>query len=236
MSLHKINFQPNQLLKAEDLNDMQQNVQTALIEDAAKTFEVEIELLEEYEDNEQIFFIGAPNKTMAEIAEAAKSGKNVQASLRILDDGTIFAKIVGHLAICVEEYLAIFSLDPSVFALFGSDTYKNMAIVIALEEDLGSQELAMGMIFPNGELEFSYSNGNVVYYDPSVNTSDSIFIPSIDSTLNKSNYAADAKAVGTKINTINNTLTNLVKIPAPTAEDEGKVLKVVNGVPTWVEA
>lgn len=82
-------------------------------------------------------------------------------------------------------------------------------------------------------------------------------LPSIDTTLSQEGQAADAKAVGDQINTINETKANKeeipsltsqlendsnfiseeevnIRVPAWTEADEGAVLKIVNGMPTWV--
>jgi hypothetical protein len=112
---------------------------------------------------------------------------------------------------------------------------KDIALIIAKdEEEFDSQEFAIAAFLPTGDLEFTYSDGSSVQYDPNRITYQNIAIPSIDTSLTKLGYAADARTTGTKINTINNTLTTMAKIPVPTTEDEGKILKIVNGVPTWV--
>jgi hypothetical protein len=235
MPLNKINFQPNQLLMAEHLNDMQQNMQIALTEDEAKTFEVEIEILEESDGNNDFLFVGLPNKTLAEIAEAANNGKNVQASINVNIDGEIAFKMVGYLTFCLEGQIALFYLDKAPFYVLGSESMKDIALIIAKdEEEFDSQEFAIAAFLPTGDLEFTYSDGSSVQYDPNRITYQNIAIPSIDTSLTKLGYAADARTTGTKINTINNTLTTMAKIPVPTTEDEGKILKIVNGVPTWV--
>lgn len=71
----------------------------------------------------------------------------------------------------------------------------------------------------------------------------------LDATLTKSGMAADAKAVGDAIDALdtivavdeNNdgnvelgTIFENNKLPLTTANDNGKFLKVVNGVPAWV--
>ena len=235
MSLNKINFQPNQLLMAEHLNDMQQNMQIALTEDEAKTFEVGIEIIEESDGNNDFLFVGLPNKTLAEIVEAANNGKNVQASINVNIGGEIAFKMVGHLTFCVADQMALFYLDKAPFYVLGSESMKDIALIIAKDdEEFDSQEIAIAALLPTGNLEFSYSNGSYVQYDPNKATYQSISVPSIDTSLTKTGYAADARTTGTKINTINNTLTTMAKIPVPTTEDEGKILKIVNGVPTWV--
>lgn len=236
MSLNKINFQPNQLLTAEHLNDMQQNMQIALTEDEAKTFEVEIEILEEYIGNDEFLFAGLPNKTLAEIVEAAKNGKNVRVSINSIFDEESTITIVGYLAFYVEDYMAIFPLDKSPFYILGADSVKNIVLMIGKVDDFASQEIAVAALLPEGDLEFTYSDGSSVQYDPNRMEYQNVAIPSIDTSLTKLGYAADARTTGTKINTINNTLTTMAKIPVPTTEDEGKILKIVNGVPTWVEA
>lgn len=237
MPLNKINFQPNQLLMAEHLNDMQQNMQIALTEDEAKTFEVGIEILEESDGNNDFLFIGLPNKTLAEIVEAANNGKNVQASINLNIGGEIVFKMVGYLTFCIEGQIALFYLDKAPFYFFGQESMKNIALIIGKdEEEFDSQEFAIAALLPTGSLEFSYSDGSYVQYDPNRVEYQSISVPSIDTSLTKLGYAADARTTGTKINTINNTLTTMAKIPVPTTEDEGKILKIVNGVPTWVEA
>lgn len=234
MPLNKINFQPNQLLMAEHLNDMQQNVQIALTEDEAKTFEVEIEILEEYIGNDEFLFAGLPNKTLAEIVEAAKNGKNVRVSINSIFDEESTITIVGYLAFYVENYLAIFSLDKSLFYVLGADSIKNIVLMIGKDDDFAPHEIAIAAFLPEGDLEFTYSDGSSIQYDPNRIVYQNIAIPSIDASLTKLGYAADAKIAGTKIATINNTLTTMAKIPIPTTEDEGKILKIVNGVPTWV--
>jgi hypothetical protein len=60
-------------------------------------------------------------------------------------------------------------------------------------------------MFGASQLGFVYSNGSYITYNPNnPDASVDVNIPSIDGTLKRSGYAADAKAVGdnlTKINT-----------------------------------
>jgi hypothetical protein len=159
----------------------------------------------------------------------------VSGSINVNIDGEIAFKMVGHLTFCLEGQIALFYLDKAPFYVLGSESMKDIVLIIAKdEEEFDSQEFAIAAFLPTGDLEFTYSDGSSVQYDPNRITYQNIAIPSIDTSLTKLGYAADARTTGTKINTINNTLTTMAKIPVPTTEDEGKILKIVNGVPTWV--
>lgn len=55
----------------------------------------------------------------------------------------------------------------------------------------------------------------------------------VDSTLSVEGQAADAKAVGDAIGQLNANIEGIIAVPASTEDDEGKFLRIVNGVAAW---
>lgn len=207
MKFDRIDFQPFQVLTAKNLNDLQDALEEAIPEDIkANAFQVNVTLT----SNEGNLFYGASDQPYAALLEAVENQQAVQCALKFDIDGGSTLKLLGQLAFSApDEKMMAFVFDSRIMQIITESLeISDMILMIGQE---GSETLAICIVFSTSQLGFQYSNGSYIAYNPNnVDDSVSVNIPSIDSTLKRSGYAADAKAVGDNLAKINTQINDIL--------------------------
>lgn len=197
MAYTRLNMVAGDVFKASDVRHIEDALELALSNansGNAKIFPVA------FTDNESKI---VADKTFSEIYVAIEKGYVIQGSLPIIDNEVQ--------TIC---NLNVFAYSNEVIAFIASQGIKTIILRVSNNNEILKQELASLTKDDFGTLIIEYSNNSTSLYGPNQGDT-TITVPSIDTTLKKTNYSADAKIVGDKITDLQNQIdinSNTIKV------------------------
>lgn len=194
MAYTRLNMVAGDVFKASDMRHIEDALELALSNansGNAKIFPVA------FTDNENKI---VADKTFSEIYVAIEKGYVIQGSLPRIIDG---AQVIYNFNVFAYSNEAIGFVASLGIGAIMLRVFNNNEILI--------QELASLTEDDFGTLTIKYSNNSTSLYGPNQGDT-TITVPSIDTTLKKTNYAADAKIVGDKITTLNTKVDNQVEL------------------------